>query len=208
MVWRRGGQVMRSVMAVLAVVAVLAATPMVAGVPQAASAFTDPAAGSPTQVGEPSTGDGDAVDGDGPTAGPADTGGSAVVGVDKVANPATLTPGQETEFRIVVSCSSLEVPCVNLTVTDVLPAEFDVTSLPQSNSQRIVTYDPASRLLTVAYVVPLGGGAVGLPAGASQAVAIGMRLPGETTVLNGQVITNTAEATAQAADPASDSAVP
>lgn len=132
--------------------------------------------------------------------------GSAVIGLDKVANPSTLAPGQETEFAITVSCSSLEVPCANLTVTDTLPAEFDVTSLPASNSQRTVTYDAGTRLLTVAFIVPLGGGSVGLPAGSSQAVAIGMRLPNETTVVDGQVITNTADATADAADPAQDSA--
>ena len=127
--------------------------------------------------------------------------GTAVVGLDKQASPDTLAPGQETEFRVVVSCSSLEVPCANLVVEDVLPAEFDVTSLPASNSQRTVIWEPVTRQLQVTFIVPLGGGQFGLPAGSSQAIAIGMRLPSETAVIDGQVITNTATATADLAHP-------
>jgi len=132
--------------------------------------------------------------------------GTAVVGLDKQASPDTLAPGQETEFRVVVSCSSLEVPCANLVVEDVLPAEFDVTSLPASNSQRTVIWEPVTRQLQVTFIVPLGGGQFGLPAGSSQAIAIGMRLPSETAVIDGQVITNTATATADLAQPAQDTA--
>jgi len=206
----RVARLMLSLLAVVAVVAPVVATPVA---PVASAASGEPAAQevspSSTSPGDPLPGADDAVvpagvGGSEASATPA--GGSAVVGVDKVASPGSLTPGQETEFRITTSCSSLEVPCVDLTVTDVLPAEFEVTSLPQSNSQRVVTYDAGTRLLTVAYVVPLGAGAVGLPAGSSQSVSIGMRLPTETTVLDGQVITNTATATAQSAPPAQDDA--
>ncbi len=133
--------------------------------------------------------------------------GVAVLGLDKQVNPSTLAPGQETEYRLVVSCSSLEVPCVDLVLEDVLPADFEVTSLPSSNSQRTVEWDPTSQLLRVIFIIPLGGGQVGLPAGSSQTVSIGVRLPIETPVTDGQVIPNTATATATAATPAQDTAL-
>ena len=125
----------------------------------------------------------------------------STIGVTKTVSRATLQPGDELEYAIVGSCSSLTEPCVDFTITDVLPAEFDVTSLPQSNSDRVVTFDAGTRLLTVAYRRDIGGGQTGLPAGSSQSIKIGMRLPTQTAVTNDQVISNTAQVTASNADP-------
>ncbi|MFZ4670228.1 MAG: isopeptide-forming domain-containing fimbrial protein, partial [Microthrixaceae bacterium] len=47
----------------------------------------------------------------------------------------------------------------------------------------------------------IGGGQTGLPAGTSQSIKIGMRLPTQTAVANDQVISNTADVTASNADP-------
>ena len=131
--------------------------------------------------------------------------GTAEIGITKTASVATLRPGEEVEYKLVASCSSLVEDCVNFTVTDVLPADLEVTALPPSNSVRDVTYDAGTRTLTVAYKVPISGG-VGLLAGSSQTLAIGMRLPTETPVSNGAVIDNTAAVAADNASPASASA--
>ena len=89
------------------------------------------------------------------------------------------------------TCSSLTTPCLDFTITDVLPAQFEVTSLPQSNSQRIVSFDPGTRTLTIQYQIPVTGG-TGLPAGSTQSLQVAMRLPSQTPVANGTLIPNTA----------------
>ncbi|MFM7509258.1 MAG: hypothetical protein ACKO5A_06885 [Actinomycetota bacterium] len=124
----------------------------------------------------------------------------STIGVTKTVSRSSLQPGDELEYAIVASCSSLTEPCVDFTVTDTLPAEFDVTSLPRSNSDRVVTYDGVTRLLTISYRRNIGGGQTGLPAGTSQSVKVGMRLPSQTAVTNGTV-KNTAQVTASNADP-------
>jgi uncharacterized repeat protein (TIGR01451 family) len=118
--------------------------------------------------------------------------------VVKTASKPVILPGEELEYRITGSCSSLTTNCQNFTLVDVLPAEFEVTALPQSNSLRTVTFDPGTRTLTVVFTLPFPGapGQTGLPAGAAQSLAIGMRLPQQTPVLDAQVITNTATASA------------
>ena len=127
---------------------------------------------------------------------------SATIGVTKSASREEIRPGEEVGYTIVGSCSSLTEPCLNFTITDVLPAQFEVTSLPQSNSQRTVSFDAATRMLTIAYKIPVAGG-VGLPAGSNQSVQIGMRLPQQTDVVDGTKIPNTASAESDAASPAS-----
>ncbi len=127
--------------------------------------------------------------------------GDATIGVVKTVTRSTVEPGDELEYLIVGSCSSLTEPCVDFTITDVLPAEFEVTSIPSSNSDRVVTYDAVTRLLTVVYKRDVGGGQTGLPAGTSQSVKVGMRLPTQTAVVNGQVVSNTAAVSAGNADP-------
>ena len=131
--------------------------------------------------------------------------GTATLSLTKSTTLATPRPGEAFEYRLVGSCSSLVEDCVNFTVTDTLPAELEVTSLPQSNTLREVTYDPATRLLTVRYKVPIAAGATGLPAGSSQSFGIGVRLPVETPVLDGDVISNTGTVDADNGDPVDSS---
>ncbi|RLV57542.1 isopeptide-forming domain-containing fimbrial protein [Aeromicrobium phragmitis] len=115
-----------------------------------------------------------------------------------------LHPGDEFSYTFVVQCSSLEVDCVNFTFTDVLPEGLDITALPQSNSTRTVTFDEATRTLTIVYqqVLQAPVGATGLTAGATQNFTVGMRLPTDTTIADGTTISNTATVTADNADPA------
>ena len=118
------------------------------------------------------------------------------VGVTKRNNlgARTLQPGQDFVYQITVRCSSLTTDCVNQTFTDVLPEGLDVTSLPGSTSTRTVTYDAATRQLSIAFRVPLQEpvGEVGLGAGDTVNLEVGMRLPAETPITSGTVITNTA----------------
>ena len=136
-------------------------------------------------------------------AAPASAANTAQMTLSKTATVTTVSPGDQFGYNLVVSCSGLTEGCVDATVTDVLPAEFEVSSLPSSSSERTVTYDAVTRLLTVKYTLPLSqpAGQSGLPAGQSRTLTVGMRLPVETPVLDNHVITNTADSTAANADP-------
>jgi fimbrial isopeptide formation D2 family protein len=116
-----------------------------------------------------------------------------------------LEPGDEFVYTISAQCSGLTVDCVHFTITDTLPAEFEVTSLPKSDSSRDVTYDAATRKLTIVYKQPLQNpqGETGLRAGQTGSVEVGMRLPTDTQVEDGTVVKNTAEVSADNATPAS-----
>ncbi len=121
----------------------------------------------------------------------------AVLSLSKTASLSSVTPGQQFQYTLVAACSGLTEGCVNAKITDTLPAEFEVTSLPQSTSERTVTYDAVTRLLTIEFTIPLNqpAGQFGLPAGASRSIQLGMRLPTETPVVNNQIIPNTAHLT-------------
>lgn len=128
----------------------------------------------------------------------------SAVGITKTSDAdGPLEPGDEFIYILDGQCSGLTVDCVNFTVTDTLPAEFEVTSLPQSTSTRDVTYDESSRLLTVVYKQPLQNPAdkTGLRAGQAGTIEVGMRVPADTQLEDGAVITNTAEVDADNADP-------
>lgn len=109
-----------------------------------------------------------------------------------------LQPGQDFTYSLTVQCSSLTTDCVNQTFTDVLPEGLDVTTLPGSTSTRTVSYDAATRTLTVVFLVPIEdpAGGVGLGAGDTVNFEIGMRLPAETPITTGTVIGNTASTVA------------
>lgn len=114
-----------------------------------------------------------------------------------------LTPGKEFTYQITVRCSGLTVDCVNETVTDVLPEGLDMTSLPPSTPTRTVSYDQATRELTVQFVDSLQEpvGEKGLTAGSAVNLRIGMRLPADTQVLDGSTVSNTATVVADNAAP-------
>ncbi|BAJ32701.1 MULTISPECIES: DUF5979 domain-containing protein [Kitasatospora] len=116
-----------------------------------------------------------------------------------------LQPGDEFVYTLNGQCSGLTVDCVHFTVTDTLPAEFEVTSLPQSTSTRDVTYDAATRQLTIVYKQALQNpaGETGLRAGQAGSVEVGMRLPADTDLKTGTVVTNTAAVDADNAAPQS-----
>ena len=125
------------------------------------------------------------------------------LGLDKDASVTSAQPGQDFTYTLVARCSGLTEACVNATVTDVIPADIDVTTLPQSNSERVVAFDAATRTLTVTFIIPLPApspsGATGLTAGSSRNIELGVRIPENSPALDGAVIANTAHLTAQGA---------
>ncbi len=129
------------------------------------------------------------------------------LGLTKEASVTQISPGQQFQYSLTLTCSSLVQGCVDATLTDTLPAEFEVSSLPSSSSEREVTFDAATRLLTVKFRIPLSNpaGKSGLPAGQTRKIVIGMRLPAETPVADGSVIPNTADGVATNADPVTSS---
>ena len=112
---------------------------------------------------------------------------ASTLGITKSASVTTARPGDEFRYTIVPRCSGLTEACINASFTDVLPPEVEVTALPASNADRTVSFDATTRTLTVTYRVPLPApspeGSVGLPAGSSNNVEIGVRLPEDTTCL-------------------------
>ncbi|MER5863427.1 DUF5979 domain-containing protein [Kitasatospora sp. NPDC002040] len=129
-------------------------------------------------------------------AGPVMSLGKAVEGA-----PNPLVPGSAFSYKLTLSCSSLSVSCVNAHIEDVLPAEFDLTSLPPTTPTQLVTYDPATRKLRIEFRSPLASppnpaGSVGLPAGTTADVSIGMRVPATGPLEDGDSVTNTATAAA------------
>ena len=135
---------------------------------------------------------------------------ASTLGITKSASVTTAQPGDEFRYTIVPQCSGLTEACENARFVDVLPPEVEVTALPPSNTDRTVSYDPATRRLEIVYRIPLPApsppGSVGLPAGSSNNVEIGVRLPDDTSVTDGTVIPNTATVTADNAPTASDRA--
>ncbi|WP_074712814.1 DUF5979 domain-containing protein [Arthrobacter alpinus] len=105
-----------------------------------------------------------------------------------------LVPGQEFKYEILVTCAGITAECVNYTVTDQLPPGLEMTSLPQSTDTQIVSYDVVSGLLTVEFKLPLQhpAGTVGLPAGSPVSFELGMRLPLDSELLDGDTVSNTA----------------
>ncbi|WP_329120409.1 DUF5979 domain-containing protein [Streptomyces sp. NBC_01465] len=113
-----------------------------------------------------------------------------------------LEPGDEFIYTLTGQCSGLTVDCVDFTVTDTLPAEFEVTSLPQSTTTRDVTYDESTRQLTVVYKQDLQNpaGKTGLRAGQAGTIEIGMRVPADTQLEDGATVPNSAQVDADNAD--------
>lgn len=151
---------------------------------------------------------------------PAQPAWAAVIGIDKSTSgvpAAGVQPGGAFEYVIRVDCTSLAEDCLNVTVTDTLPAEFEANIVPGTYvwnggpdtvppggtvfpgiPQYSYTYDAATRELTV--TIP------SVPAGTSASVQIGMALPADTDVPDGTEVPNTATAIADNAPSASDSA--
>lgn len=86
----------------------------------------------------------------------------------------TLAPGQAITYSVSAGCFGA-TDCRGFTVLLQSFAPFTITSLPPSNADRMVNYDPATGSVTVNYTIPVTGG-VGLPAGQVVTLAVGAQL--------------------------------
>lgn len=129
----------------------------------------------------------------------------------KEASVETASPGDSFSYRLVPSCSGLQEGCVNAVLTDVVPPEIDVTALPPSTGEYTVAHNPATRTLTVTFTVPLPSppnppGSVGLTAGSSFNLDLGVQVPEESQLPDGSVISNTSTLSSDGAPPVSATA--
>ncbi|MEV8213238.1 DUF5979 domain-containing protein [Leifsonia sp. NPDC077715] len=127
--------------------------------------------------------------------------GPSQLSLTKTASVSTVGPGETFTYTLEVGCSAVDVGtgCTNATLTDSIPAEFevvDVTVGPGLSAQTPVVSGPD---VTVVFDSPLDDppGAIGLPASATGVVTITVRarddLPFEAS---GVPVPNTGELTA------------
>ncbi|MFF5794282.1 DUF5979 domain-containing protein [Paeniglutamicibacter sp. NPDC012692] len=101
-------------------------------------------------------------------------------------------PGESFTYSLRASCESLTTDCVATTLTDILPAAFDITSLPKSTNDYDVLFDDKTRELKIVFKQKLQNpaGQTGLKAGSTYAVEIGMRLSPDTDAKDGITVPN------------------
>lgn len=127
--------------------------------------------------------------------------GSSQVSLTKTASTTTVAPGQTFSYTLEVSCTAVDVGtgCTNATLTDSIPAEFEIVSVTVGAGLSAQTPVQSGQDVTVVFDSPLDDppGAIGLPASASGVVTITVRarddLPYEA---DGIPVTNTGHLTA------------
>jgi uncharacterized repeat protein (TIGR01451 family) len=143
---------------------------------------------------------------------PASAATTAVMSITKSVDKTSVTPGQTFTYTITPQCSSDN--CINATVTDTIPSAFDALTL---NPTVVITGAPASyswggtngRTLTVQFNQSFGASGVGLEAGSAPSIQVALSVPGSLSPdwpSNGSPVVNSAQITADNADPASASA--
>ena len=137
---------------------------------------------------------------------------TAVLDLGKTVDKTAVAPGQTFTYTLTPSCSSGD--CLDATVVDTVPAEFNALTL---NPTAVITGSPATyswggtnnRTLTVHFTTPAAGGGVELPSGDGPSIQFSLTVPGGLTPdwpSNGVPITNTADITASDAAPKSATA--
>ena len=123
-----------------------------------------------------------------------------VIHLDKTASPTpaqrSLNPGDTATYSFNVECSSLTTECDNFAVTDTIPAPLvlGTVSTPAGIHSTITT---AGNTFTVNFIQPLEDGQNGLDAGHQIGFTATATVPGSVSAsYNGQLVTNTATATA------------
>lgn len=132
---------------------------------------------------------------------PAAAEGPSQLSLTKTASATTVTPGETFTYTLEVGCSAVDVGtgCTNATLTDSVPAEFEIVNVSVGTGLSAQTPVVAGQDVTVVFDSPLADppGAIGLPASATGVVTITVRvrddLPFEAS---GTPITNSGELTA------------
>lgn len=119
---------------------------------------------------------------------------SELVKTAAVPGGGAVQPGTQFAYQIYVACTTINVGCVDFVFTDVIPDGLEIVQLPVSNARRTVTYDAATRTLTMAYREQLDNpaGETGLDSGGNEAFDIVVALPSDTPLATGDVIDNEA----------------
>ena len=117
----------------------------------------------------------------------------ALIEIDKSATPAppdAAIPGEEVTFNIDVSCSSTQTDCINMKLTDAMPAPLQIVSVSNSPSySQVITGN--SFVLT--FTTPLAEGGIGLEAGALVPIEVKAIVPlNVDSSYDGQTVVNTA----------------
>ncbi|WP_395638872.1 DUF5979 domain-containing protein [Pseudolysinimonas sp.] len=135
---------------------------------------------------------------------------TAVLQISKTVQDATLAPGDTLSYTIAVECLSED--CVDATVTDALPPEFDaltlltnvvVTPPPGGTS----AYSWSGRTLTVTFS---HAGGAGIAAGDGYSIQVNLTVPANLSPdweYNGVAVSNTASVSATNAETVSSAAV-
>jgi len=122
----------------------------------------------------------------------------AITKVANVADPTKVPVGTPFSFTIQYSCSSLTTPCINATLTDVIPTPLAYISNTSPSQPANVAYDAGTHTLTVTFAQNVGSGQVGLLPGTTGSIDVVTQFPAGT--LNGVRATNPATLAADNAD--------
>lgn len=122
-----------------------------------------------------------------------------------------MKPGEGFDYQISAACSGLTEGCISAKTVDVIPEGIIITVPPSQPPLYTVSYVPATRTLTVTYTDKLASppnpaGSLGILAGSTRTITIHAEVDPKTTLPDGSTVTNTANATADNTDPATDSA--
>ena len=107
---------------------------------------------------------------------PAAAEGPSQLSLTKTASVTTVAPGETFSYTLEVGCSAVDVGtgCTNATLTDSVPAEFEVVSVTVGTGLSAQTPVVSGQDVTVVFNSPLADppGAIGLPASATGVVTI------------------------------------
>lgn len=134
-------------------------------------------------------------------AAPAAAEGPSQLTLTKTASTATVAPGETFSYTLEVGCSAVDVGtgCTNATLTDSVPAEFEVVDVTVGTGLSAQTPVVSGQDVTVVFDSPLDDppGAIGLPASATGVVTITVRARDDLPYEAGGVpVPNTGELTA------------
>lgn len=112
------------------------------------------------------------------------------------APPTAVSPGNLVTFTYTINCSSDVAACVDLTVSDTLPAPLVLENVSMSSSSAEGNFVTTANSFVLTFTNDLGGGQIGLPDGYSVEFIATARVPADASAdFDGATITNTAAAT-------------
>lgn len=123
-----------------------------------------------------------------------------LVQFSKVAIPpaalAAVEPAGTVTYQFTINCSSLETDCLDLTLTDVVPAPLVLQSVSTAQSIPPIQTQITGNAFTVRIIDDLGGGLVGLQAGTGIQINATATVPADLSAdFDGAILPNTATVT-------------